>query len=185
MWLRPIICDRQRMDDYFHLVWLSSRRSALCSTPSGWCCLWCSTRASSRCRGYGSSCYPVLWHGRAGGGQKHRQQLEKNPPPPSSSTGHHGPDVQSSAVLTCRGSCLACGCACSAFEPTSSGIFSLSRSQRLCLGRLRLPRCGSSPLGQWWVARTLGEKRGGKIWGQTLNPTLFFRLCSEMRGTPM
>lgn len=153
-------CGQSSVTDngYFHLVWLSSRRSALCSTPSGWRCLWCSTRASSRCRGYGSSCYPVLWHG---GGQKHRKQLEKNlPPPPSSSAGHHGPDVQSSAVLTCRGSCLACGCVCAAFEPTSFGIFSPSRSQRLCLGRIRLPRCSSSPLGQWWVAQTLGEKKG-------------------------
>lgn len=63
------------MDDYFHLVWLSSHRSALSSTPSGWRCLWCSTRASSRCRGYGSNCYPVLWRGR---GQKHRRHLEGN-----------------------------------------------------------------------------------------------------------
>lgn len=67
------------MDSYFHLVWLSSRRSAPCSTPSGWRCLWCSTRASSRCRGYGSICYPVLWHG---GRTKTQAAIRKESPPP-------------------------------------------------------------------------------------------------------
>lgn len=44
-----------------YLVQVHRRRLAPCNTPSECRGQWCNTRASSHCRGYGSSCCPGLW----------------------------------------------------------------------------------------------------------------------------
>lgn len=61
-------------------------------------------------------------------------------------------------VRTCRGSCLGCGCACVASEPTSSGRFCPTLSQRWCPCRLRPHLWHRWSQQQGSVAQTLREE---------------------------
>lgn len=63
-WFHPVVIRYKSSSVMFvikYLVQVHRHRLAPCNTPSECRGQWCNTRASSHCRGYGSSCCPGLW----------------------------------------------------------------------------------------------------------------------------